>query len=39
LSLPFTMIGFDNYILKLIGFFIDIIIKSATYFNSLPAAV
>lgn len=39
LSLPFTMIGFDNYILKLMGFFIDIIIKSAAYFNSLPAAV
>ncbi|WP_332252593.1 ComEC/Rec2 family competence protein [Rickettsia helvetica] len=39
LSLPFTMIGFDNYILKLMGFFIDIIIKSSAYFNSLPAAV
>lgn len=39
LSLPFTMIEFDNYILKLMGFFIDIIIKSATYFNSVPAAV
>jgi len=39
LSLPFIMIGFDSYILKLMGFFIDIIIKSAAYFNSLPAAV
>nr|WP_274378113.1 ComEC/Rec2 family competence protein [Rickettsia honei] len=39
LSLPFTMIRFDNYILKLMGFFIDIIIKSAAYFNSLPTAV
>ncbi|MDE8611547.1 ComEC/Rec2 family competence protein [Rickettsia felis] len=39
LSLPFTMIGFDSYILKLMRFFIDIIIKSAAYFNSLPRSV
>nr|WP_269208711.1 ComEC/Rec2 family competence protein [Rickettsia australis] len=39
LSLPFTMIGFDIYILIIIGFFIEIIIKSAAYFNSLPGAV
>ena len=39
LSLPFTMIGFDSYILMIMGFFIEIIIKSAAYFNSLPGAV
>lgn len=39
LSLPFTMIGFDSYILKIMGFFIDLIIKSANYFNNLPGSV
>ncbi len=39
LSLPFTMIGFDSYILEIIGFFIEIIIKSAHYFNNLPGSV
>ena len=35
---PFTMDRFDNYILKLMGLFIDILIKSAAYFY-IPAAV
>ncbi|HJD55129.1 MAG TPA: ComEC family competence protein [Rickettsia endosymbiont of Pyrocoelia pectoralis] len=39
LSLPFTVIGFDSYILKIIGFFIDLIIKTAHYFNNLPGSV
>ncbi|KJV81654.1 competence family protein [Rickettsia hoogstraalii str. RCCE3] len=39
LSLPFTMIGFDSYILMIMGFFIEIIIRSANYFNNLQGAV
>jgi len=39
LSLPFTMIGFDSYILKIMGFFIEIIIRSANYFNNLSGSV
>ncbi|MFY9589306.1 ComEC/Rec2 family competence protein [Rickettsia endosymbiont of Halotydeus destructor] len=39
LSLPLMWLNIDGFILKIMGFFIDIIIYSAEYFNNLPAAV
>ncbi len=39
LSLPLMWLNIDGFVLKIMGFFISIIINSAEYFNNLPGAV